>query len=71
MSHQPQSLRNRFVGGMKRTQEINHVCKTVHNIIASFEQILMPFVRAVAVEFMAIHTEEGFRRAVGWGKQLP
>ena len=43
------------------------MCEAISNIVASFEQVLVPFVRAVAVAFMAIHSWEGFRRLVRWG----
>ena len=47
---------------MTRFQDINDVRESDDNIVASFEQVLVPIVRVDTVEVMAIHSWEGFRR---------
>ena len=47
---------------MTRFQDINDMRESDDNIVASFEQVLVPFIRVDTVEVMAIHSWEGFRR---------
>jgi len=43
-------------------QGINDMRESDDNIVASFEQVLVPIVRVDTVAVMAIHSWNGFRR---------
>ena len=47
---------------MARFQDIKDMRESGNDIVATFEQVLVPFVRIDTVEVMAIHSWEGFRR---------
>lgn len=47
---------------MTHFQDINDMRESEDDIVAAFEQVLVPFVRIDTVEVMAIHSCEGFRR---------
>ncbi len=38
------------------------MCESYDDIVTSFEQVLVPFVRVDTVAVMAVHSWEGFRR---------
>lgn len=71
LTNQSQSSRNLQISGATGIQDINNVCEAISNVAATVEQILVPFVRAVGIAFMAIHSWEGFRRLVQVGKRHP
>ena len=63
----PQSMWNWSIHGMACFQDIDDMDESVGNIITSFEQVSMPFIRVDTVAGMAIHSWEDFRRLVRWG----
>jgi len=66
----PQSSWNWSVGGMTCFQDINDMDEPVSNIVASFKEVLVPFVRVNTVAGMAIHSREGFRLLIRWGSDM-
>ena len=58
----PQTPWKRSVHGMTCLQDIEDIEESAGNIMTSFEQVSVPFIRADTLAVMAIHSWEGFRR---------